>query len=1004
MAKDAEINLKVNMTPPGGGGGGGGVKELFDQLKNGSRALTQELDKAGEKLVGMAEGARIMMQRAKDTGSEEIVKAVREAFSEGFGKAATLDVQASRIRSGVGAAEEEADRIYAAFTGGQISEAEAKARMQQQLGIVGKGQSAFSDLQYVAEVTRGDFAQSANLDEMLGKHAQFAKEQMDAAEGATMLAKALHAQADALETERYALDANAADYEKQNAQLLQRENQARKNARAAEQVAEAINNETKAVVKQAGAYENSAAYIEKFTSNIEKGNQKRLASEQKLQSISEAQQMNDARAAVAAENKAASEAKAAEQAQKRAAIDEQNAIKQQKLQEAEIYRTSLLGKTKLELAQIIRQLNADMKAAAGSNNFAELDALKQKMSIARSAMRNASMQANITRMMFMQQASTASRLSNNISTLADGFAGLSNSAQAGQINLTGMASSMMDLWFAMKAGMGPVGWVMMGLQSIQGLANSYIQNSQKIKKAEEDKAAVLKTVADSYKCIETAQKNSTFNRIYNEQVQALKDKYDGIKESLQTSLELIDKSTQAEIRRLSIAGDEEALTRALSKMELARQLEAGEISKADYERILLDMDYESALSGAAQKTEEAKIKSKAALRKEIDAEGYAEEAEADAEKAKKRQEAIGIDEAKYNEILKQRAAIEAKILDLQINEKKYLAQESGFSLTKGFEELIGAGVELVYDVNRPTETFEQVVSAYADMNSALNKALLGLNNELNDTAKKLGTGTFGDFNEVETRNALKLIEEQKREAEANAKAMREQHKNASKNRKEADEAASLAEEEESRIKDTQEKLYNSKKKSLDERVKQEKKSKNRADKIDKKTEKLDKLTDKQLNALKKDAELGMGKYDPESAQHKQYLSYRDKVQAEIDKRKQGVNDIKERAYSELQLRAGSSSALNKYSRRLDEVDFESIAKTWANGSISLPELKRLTKEFEDAEKAQNVTAMTYIQNLIKIAVSSETQNKKNIAKLNEAYEKFAKKTDRANKKIKTTLK
>jgi X-X-X-Leu-X-X-Gly heptad repeat protein len=1004
MAKDAEINLKVNMTPPGGGGGGGGVKEIFDQIKKGSQALSQELDKAGEKLVGMAEGARIMMQRAKDTGSEEIVKAVREAFSEGFGKAATLDVQASRIRSGVGAAETEAERIYAAYTSGQMGEAEAKARMHQQLGIVGKGQSAFNDLQYVAEVTRGDFAQSANLDEMLGKHAAFADEQKVAAEGAQMLAKALYEQADALETERYALDANSADYEKQNAQLLQRENQARKNARAAEQVAEAINNETKSVVRQAGAYENSSAYIEKFTGNIEKGNQKRLASEQKLQSISEAQQMNDARAAAAAENKAASEAKAAEQAQKRAAIEEQNAIKQQKLQEAEIYRTELLGKTKLELGQIIKQLNSEMKSAGTAKDFEQLDALQQKMSIARSAMRNASMQANITRMTFMQQASTASRLSNNISTLADGFGTLAEGAKNGQLNLTGMASSLMDLWFSMKAGMGPVGWLMMGLQGIQGLANSYIRNSNAIKKAEEDKSAVLKNVAAAYQSIETAQKNSDFNKAYNAEVQALKEKYEGIHETLKTNLELIDKSTQAELRRLSITAEEEQLQRALNKMELSRRLEAGEISKAEYEESLLNMDYAAALSDAENKTRAAAITAEAARRKEHDVEGAAISAAEEAKNAREIQNEIGIDVERYNELLRQRTALEQKLLDLKINEKQYLDQESGFDLMKGLNEVVGAGVELIYDVNRPTETFEQVSSAYVDMNKALNEALLGITNELNDVAGRLGTGQYSDFNEVETRNAIKLIDQKVSAAEASAKNLEEEHKRAIKNRKEAQEAAALASEEEGRIRDAKKREFDSQQESIKARDTAEKKRKKREERMEKMLEDVDELTLLELTSMRSKAKKQAGKFGEGTAPRKQYEAHIKRIDREIKSRRKAISDVETAAEAEVQSRAGSNKALSKYSKLLDKVDFKGIAGVLDDGSISMSELKRLQKEWNDAVKARNATAMAFIQKIINDAAESKRQDEAVVGAINKTNLKMAKQAQRMQKKLKTTLK
>ena len=1008
MAKDAEINLKINMTPPGGGGGGGGINELFEQLKTATTEGRKSLEKIKESAIDTSEAVRFALKQAKDTNNAGIYEAAKQRFTEHYTIPASLDTQVKRAIKGFDTIDDRAYTIRTALDSGAITEDEAKELLLAQIEKAKGGNETAETITTSLSTAKSDLQSMDAFKEMLFLYEKFNEKNKDAALSALHASKALKQEADALEEQRDALDKNSKTYEQDYKNLTTRINANRAMAAESDKVGRAIQREIESVAKRVAAYKGNYSEQAEFNKQLQKSQENIIGLENKaiqLKNKSEELNLRESASEEKKRNEAEKRAqKDAELAEIRIQKEEEAAARRKKIEEAEIYRSSLLGKTKLEMAAIIKQLNADMKAAAGSGNFEELDALKQKMSIARSAMRNASMQANITRMMFMQQASTASRLSNNISTLADGFAGLSNSAKSGQINITGMASALMDLWFTMKAGMGPVGGVMLGLQAIQGLSNSYIQNSQKIKKAEEDKAAVLKTVADSYKSIETAQKNSTFNRIYNEQVQALKEKYDGIKESLQTSLELIDKSTQAEIRRLSIAGDEEALTRALSKMELARQLEAGEISKADYERILLDMDYESAISGASQKTAEAKIKAEAALRKEIDAEGYAEEAEKDAEKAKKRQESIGIDEARYNEILKQRAAIEAKLLDLKLNEKKYLAQESGFSLTKGLEEIIGAGVELVYDVNRPTETFEQTVRAYSDMNTALHEALLGLNNELNDTAKKLGTGTFGDFNEVETRNALKLIDEQKKEAEANARDMREQHKNATKNRKEADEAANLAEEEEGRIKRTQDKLYTSKKDSLEAREQQERKSKKRADRIEKKLEDLDKLTLKQLESLKKDADKGVGKYEEGTAPRKQYEAYQKRISDEIKRRRKTISEVETAAEAEVQSRAGSNKALSKYSKLLNKVDFKGLSGVLDDGSISAAELKMLQREWVDAVKARNATAMAFIQKIIQDAAESKKQDEAVVGAINKTNLKMAKQAQRMQKKLKTTLK
>lgn len=993
---DAEISLKVNMPPPRS------FEQMLHAFERISKGVQESMRDVGGSVQEVSEAARILKDRAAATGSESVQRVVAAGFSQTeLDEAANMDKQAEKIRVNFGKLEDKVYALKQAYEAGIISEEEAAKKMEYFVRVAQKADEASSSLVYNLHTVEGDLRELAQMDDVLGVFDALRTKMDDVSGGAKILAANLTKQADALAEQREALDTSAPGYEQMAAALSKEENELRKASAAALDLGANAEKSFRKAKESFQGYAGGTEETAKLMADIQNRQGQMESLERKLQALqadaANREQQRLAKKEIEAE-------KEIELSKRKEEQEKKAALAQQQRQEADMYRTELLGKTKLELAAIIKRLNADMVAAGKAEDWATLDTLKQKMSIARSAMRNASMQANITRMTFMQQAATAGRLSTNVSTLADGFGALSEGAKNGQLNLTGMASSLMDLWFTMKAGMGPIGWMMMGLQGIQSMANSYIRNSNAIKKAEEDKSAVLKNVADAYQSIETAQKNSELNKTYNAEVQTLKEKYEDIRATLKTSLELIDKSTQAEIRRLSIAGEEEQLQRALNKMELSRLLEAGEISKAEYEESLLNMDYAAALSGAAKKTEAAKIKEQAAWRKEIDAEGYAKTAEAEAKAARKRQEAVGINEERYNELLRQRTALEQKLLDLKLNEKQYLAQESGFDLGKGLTEVFGAGVELLYDVNRPTETFEQVSSAYVDMNKALNEALRGITNELNDVAGRLGTGRFGDFNEVETGNAIKLLNQQAQQAEAFAKELKEEHKNAIKNRKEAQEEANLLAEEESRVKDAKKREFDAQKENMKARSAAEKKRKKREERMEKMLEDVDNLTLSELKTMRANAKKQAARFGKGTTPSKQYEAYIERISEEIRSRRKTISEVETAAEAEIQSRAGSNKALSKYSKLLNKVDFKGLSGVLDDGSISETELKLLQREWIDAVKARNATAMAFIQKIIQDAAESKRQDEAIVGAINTTRKKMEKQAQRMQKKLKTTLK
>jgi hypothetical protein len=75
-----------------------------------------------------------------------------------------------------------------------------------------------------------------------------------------------------------------------------------------------------------------------------------------------------------------------------------------------------------------------------------------------------------------------------------------------------------------------------------------------------------------------------------------------------------------------------------------------------------------------------------------------------------------------------------------------------------------------------------------------------------------------------------------------------------------------------------------------------------------------------------------------------------------------------------------------------------------DGSISEPELKLLQREWVDAVKARNATAMAFIQKLIQDAAESKRQDEAIVGAINTTRKKMEKQAQRMQKKLKTTLK
>ena len=322
MAKsDAEISLKVNMPPP---------SDFQKMLERANKIIAEnkkQLEEYRKTVADVAEGARIMEQRARATGSAEMVKTARAQFTEGWKVASTLDTREERLSQGLGTMEGRVGAVAAAREAGEVTDEQAVALLAKYTAELEKANEAVTELGYSLEVTKGDLITAEAFDEMLGRFEAFRMTMSDTGQAARDFAAEMRAQADAYAEEREALNASMPGYEQQAAKLMQLEREYRGLASAAEAVTGTLAGSQAKVKEALDAYDGSAEAQKKVYEAIDAGSKKALEADTKLQGIAEKRALSEQKRAAdeekAREREAATAKKRAEQEEERARKEEE---------------------------------------------------------------------------------------------------------------------------------------------------------------------------------------------------------------------------------------------------------------------------------------------------------------------------------------------------------------------------------------------------------------------------------------------------------------------------------------------------------------------------------------------------------------------------------------------------------------------------------------------------------------------------------------------------------
>lgn len=177
--------------------------------------------------------------------------------------------------------------------------------------------------------------------------------------------------------------------------------------------------------------------------------------------------------AKATEEAAASTAQAAQES---TAASDKEAERQKQL--AEMMRLTMMTRKELR-AEILRLIDAQ-KSAAAQNNSKAYEELTTSINRAKEALEKLNTAQQVGMIAMQQQAQTGMQF-------AQGLGSMKTAAGQGAAGLATMATQAIALGMAIKAGLGPIGWVMAALQGL-GMIVTYFSDKSK-KEAEAIKAA-----------------------------------------------------------------------------------------------------------------------------------------------------------------------------------------------------------------------------------------------------------------------------------------------------------------------------------------------------------------------------------------------------------------------------------------------------------------------------------------------------------------------------------
>ena len=279
--------------------------------------------------------------------------------------------------------------------------------------------------------------------------------------------------------------------------------------------------------------------------------------------------------AVTAEQEAAVVAEtAADQKQAAAAQNEQAAEAEIKEIEALRAQMALEAKGRAELIKELERLNKARQEAAKAGDVKTFQALGEQIKQVRAAFQQMSQGLQITKLGMMGQMQVAMGAMGAMQSLG-------KEMQNGEVSIMGAANAVYALGAAIKAGMGPVGWLLMAIQGISMAWDYYSSKQEEARKKEKERMEEeQKALEEHWKAVEKFANADREMRL-----KAWKKEIEDIgKEQEKRNDEIREQQRRADIESAAAADRKRIAAQSAYDAEVARvelALTMGEITKEE---------------------------------------------------------------------------------------------------------------------------------------------------------------------------------------------------------------------------------------------------------------------------------------------------------------------------------------------------------------------------------------------------------------------------------------
>lgn len=241
---------------------------------------------------------------------------------------------------------------------------------------------------------------------------------------------------------------------------------------------------------------------------------------------------------------------------------------------------------KKALIEELKKLADARKAAASAGNAENFQKLTKQYEQAKTALEQLNTQASLNKIALMGQAQAGLQF-------AQGLGSLASQAANGTGNLASMATQAMALGMALKAGLGPIGWIMAALQGLSMLWSYFSEKQKKAAESMRDAAKAAKELQETLQRLasenaskrfsaieETTQREvSAIKRREGAELASLERRHAAYEGARQRNLETLKKSIEAQIaeqEKLQVQGQISD-----AKLEAFREEKALELQEAE---------------------------------------------------------------------------------------------------------------------------------------------------------------------------------------------------------------------------------------------------------------------------------------------------------------------------------------------------------------------------------------------------------------------------------------